>query len=184
MLNIHWNNYEFNFKKRYLIYFVGNFSPPHRGHISLIEPYFNKKNIFILIHLWGNEEKHNVPLEISLKILEIYLKGVNNIHFEKYNIDNIYKYIRSNGKKIDNLIFIRGNENFDQKIKHYFIETYGEHIKKLRKKGILTEVLIGIRISSSTEMCKDKNLENYFPFYLSKEDKLKIIGLLKNLDLK
>lgn len=162
MLNIYWNEYELVKKKKYLIYYVGNFSPPHKCHLSLIEPYFNKKHVKILIHLVGNEEKHNISLKTSMEIFAIYLKNVDNVIIEKFDplFLNIYN------KKIDFLLFIRGNENFDFRIKDDYLNNY-DLIKKLRKKGILSIVLFKMRIHgiSSTEMCKCiKNGEDILRF--------------------
>jgi len=182
MLNVYRNYYQFNSSKKYLIYYTGNFSPPHKGHMKLIQEYFNLKNIQILIHLWGNEDKHGVNIETSIEILNIYLKNVNNVFIEKYDptYSRIFQY-----KKIDNFIFIRGDENFIH-IKKDYINIYRDLIKKLRKKGIQSDSLLINRSSiSSSKMCKDKeNLSKYLPDYLSEIDSKRIIKILQKINLK
>ena len=177
MLTVYWNEYQLEKKKKYIVYFTGNFSPPHKSHIARIEPYFNKKNVQILIHLWGNEKRHNIPIETSFEILKIYFKDVNNVTIEKFDplFTNIYKQ-----KKLDYLLFIRGNEDFNTTIKTDYLNTYSDLIKNLRKKGVTSLVLIKDRTPkniSSTEMCKYRNSDgifNFLPEFLTIEEKIKI----------
>ncbi len=177
MLDVRWNNLDLIPKKKYLIYFVGNMSPPHKGHMDLIIPYFNKKKVKILIHLWGNEEKHKIPLKVSLDILNIYLKNVDNIKVEKYDptFNTLYKY-----KKLDYLIFIRGNEGFDNRIKNDFLDSYNILIQNLRRKGVQSLIFLRNRLPniSSTEMCLSKTKISFLPDYLTEEEKHKIIKIL------
>ena len=184
MLNVHWNNYSFEENKKYLILYIGNFSPPHKGHVQNIEPYFNIKNVEILMYLFGNEERHNVPIQVSFDILKIYLQNVSNISVKQY--DPSYKDVYSY-KKIDKLLFIRGNENFNSTIKNSFLQEYGNLIKKIRNKGILCDLLllnrsVGI---SSTELCKNSdNIEHFLPIYLNEKDIKDVKNLLKKINLK
>lgn len=176
MVQIYWNTYDFKPNKKYLIYYFGNFSPPHKGHYSLIEPFLSQKesNIKILIDIFGDESRHGISKEISLKIFQIYLKNYTNFSFSKDNID----------KNIDKVIFIRGKENYN--IKKFVQEYHSDFIKKLRKQGILSDILIIDRISSisSTEMCKNINSElylTYLPEHILNDEKEEIILLLRNL---
>ena len=183
MLTVYWNEYQLEKKKKYLVYFTGNFSPPHKSHLARIEPYFNKKNVKILLHLWGNEKRHNISIEKSFAILKIYLKGVDNVVIEKFDplFTNIYNF-----KKLDYLIFIRGNENFNSSIKNDYLNTYSDLIKNLRKEGTTSIVLLKERIPkniSSTEMCKCINANTddilqFLPENLLEEEKNKIKEIL------
>ena len=184
MLSVYWNEYQLVKKKKYLVYFVGNMSPPHKGHLSLIEPYFNQKHVKILIHLAGNEKKHNISLQTTKEILSIYLKNVSNVTVEKFDPHflNIY-----NCKKIDFLLFVRGNENLYSTIKTDYLETFSGLIKNLRKKGIISLALVRERIPkiSSTEMCMhvyDEDLLDFLPEKLTDEEKDKIKNILRNIN--
>jgi len=42
--------YIFDPNKRYLIYYRGNFSPPTKGHFSLVDKYINNYNVKYLVH--------------------------------------------------------------------------------------------------------------------------------------
>lgn len=173
MVQIYWNNYDFNLNKKYAIYYFGNFSPPHKGHFNIIKPFLNRPNIKIIIKIFGDELRHGIPLKISKEIFDIYLRDVNNVFFDDKYLTNI-----------DYVIFLRGSENFN--IKSTIEKLHGDLIRKLRKKGILSEILIVDRIPSisSTELCKNiSEIEKYLPEHLSSTDQKTINEKLHDLNI-
>jgi len=181
MISIHYNDYNISPKKKYLVYFLGNFSIPHKGHLYMIERFLNKNNINILISIFEDKNRHGISKEISLAIWNLYLKNINNVKiiFSDNIYDNILEY-----KNIHKCLIIRGNEyGIDR---GYIKRLYGNLIEILQNKRIKSEVLLIDRMPniSSTElkktMLKHENLRSYLPEHLSEKDIEYVTNLLKN----
>lgn len=181
MSRVFWYDYIIDPKKKYLVYFQGNFSPPHKGHLSLLDKFLNQENIKIIIGLVGDESKHGIPFSISMDIWNIYLSTLKS-DIKIFKFDPRYSYLI--GKKVDIVLFIRGDENFDKGIvRHQFKSVYTNLNKILRKKGTILDFLFLKRIPeiSSTSLCKNfTNLRHYLPDNLSEEDIVQIEKLLSN----
>ena len=185
MLSIYQNNYEINTKKRYLVYFLGNFSIPHKGHLYMIEKFLNKNNIDILISIFEDQNRHGISKEISLAIWNVYLKNINNVKitFFSNTYDNILEY-----KKIDKCLIIRGNEyGIDR---GYIKRLYGNLIEILKNQKIKCDILLIDRIPdiSSTEIKKNlfrlKEIKKYLPAYLSEKEIEYITSIIEKLSKK
>ena len=72
--------YEFDYDKKYLIYFRGCFYPPTRGHFNTINDFTYLDNAKFFIHQGGNERRHGVPFYLSHKIWRIYVKELMDHH--------------------------------------------------------------------------------------------------------
>ncbi len=101
-------SYPFERSKRYLIYFIGSFSPPHTGHWSAFEEFLNKPNCEILLSHSSGSQRHGISTNLTRKILNIYSKDYENkITIVKRCCNNeILKYTHD----IDVVVCLRGDE--------------------------------------------------------------------------
>lgn len=61
--------------KKYLFYFCGCFSPPHKGHFDQVKVALDSiPNSKIFIHQIGDESRHGVPFDISQRIWRTYIE--------------------------------------------------------------------------------------------------------------
>ncbi len=116
----YWENtskYPFNPNKRYLIYFVGAFSLPHRGHFSVIRDFLYKSNVKILISHIRSRERHGISSQLSTKIWEIYIRDLVP-YKEKVSLIkrccNLEVTKHRFTKDVDTVIYIRGDEGFSR----------------------------------------------------------------------
>lgn len=114
-MKFYWNDqdYVFDPKKRYLIYYVGNFSPVTKGHFSVLQKYIGNKNVKYFISQIGSEKRHGVPYKLSRKMWQYYIETLSKseqsrIKVEKlHHTEDVERHLNS---KIDVVIYIRGNE--------------------------------------------------------------------------
>jgi hypothetical protein len=170
MLKFHWHNYPFEKGKRYLIIFPGNFCPPHKGHFNLLAPFLDlieNYNLTILIYPLGFN-RHNVPLEISLEIWDIYIKSYfekvtnssNNIFISQKDIyfTEMFRLIKE--RKINRILFLASDDHLPQgEIENTYLHSTEALAQALWKKDLLLEYLFINRIPnySSTALCSVLN---------------------------
>jgi len=176
------NDYQINPKKKYLIVYFGNFSPPHKGHYSLIERFAKYDNVKIVVYVIGDETRHGIPKSVSMDIWKIYSSLLqNNTEIKEFiGFNDMLNY-----KHIDVVLLVRGRESGDNVMIQKF-KTYQETIiKKFRKRGTVFHFLLIDRIShiSSTQLCSDlDNINFYLPNNLSTDQKKEIYNKLKSID--
>lgn len=186
MIKTFHDDYQINPKEKYLIAYFGNFSPPHKGHYSLIERFVNYNNVKIIIYVIGDETRHGIPKSVSLDIWKIYITLLPNTNIE------IKEYVQFNDllnyKHIDVVLLIRGRE-FSNDDGNSVIQGLKSHrekvIKKFRKRGTVFHFLLLNRIPkiSSTNLCSDlNNLDFYLPNDLSNDQKKEIYNKLKSIN--
>lgn len=143
-MNIYFNNYEIKNNIRYLIYFTGNFSPPHKGHVYMIEKFINYENVSFLISMVEDTKRHGIDFsfETTMKIWEIYRNEIfNNNKNVKFIKERDCEQYLKNLKKIDCILYIRGNENINIQYIKSLKDKYKNLEKYLRKRGILFHYL-------------------------------------------
>ena len=108
--------YNFDSEKNYLIYYVGGFSPPHRGHFSMIEPFLHLKNVKIVISQIEHN-RHGVSYKLNRKIWKFFLRELIPNHRNKVSLMKHCCKIHILDHKFmddtDTIIYVRGNENYD-----------------------------------------------------------------------
>jgi len=123
--------YIFDPNKRYLIYYRGNFSPPTKGHFSLVDKYINNYNVKYLVHQIADEKRHNCPEWLARKIWRIYIHELlpkDRVILKKCGSSlDVLDYVED----IDVVVYLRGNEKYDIKDK---IKNTRERYRKLRHK--------------------------------------------------
>jgi len=177
-MNIYFNNYQIDQKLKYLVYFTGNFSPPHKGHVYMIEKFIDYKNVSFLISMVEDTKRHNIDLDVTMKIWEIYQKEIfkekKMVFIKEKDCENYLKNI----KKIDYILYIRGNENINKQYITSIKNKYKNLEKHLRGRGILFDYLFIDRIPniSSSLFCKNPDI-SFLPDIPSKHN---ILFILKN----
>ena len=202
-------HYQFDSRKKYLIYYRGCFGPPHRGHFNTIADFVYLENANFFIHQGGNSRRHGVPYDLSRKIWKIYIKELlpkdkfflmgRGSHEESDMVEHPYV------KEAETIVFIAGNENYvpkDKELEDITIK-YREIFNKLlrRKKEIVFLYLDRPQqsILSATKLCQSirngddiisrrdqkniENLRNYFPEGLPDSAVRYIVRKLRYCDL-
>lgn len=101
------NDYPIDPDLTYLIYYRGNFGPPTRGHLLMVEMFAQYANVKFFIHQIGM--RHGFPPELNRKIFQIYLEPyADRVVLEPVNhslrvLDHIHK--------VDRVILILGSES-------------------------------------------------------------------------
>ena len=189
--------YQFNPRKKYLIYYRGCFGPPHRGHFNTIADFTYLQNAKFFIHQGGNSRRHGVPYDLSRKIWKIYIKELlpedkfvlmGRGYHEEISMED-HHFV----KESDTIVFIAGNENYNQREKEQedLNIKYKEIFDKLlrRRKEIVFLYLDRPQQStlSATQLCKavkrGDSVDNYFPEGLSNKGIRYIVKKLKECDL-
>jgi hypothetical protein len=173
-----------------LIYYKGDFSPPHKGHLESIEKFAKYKNVQFLLYFGDSEEKHGIPREVCKEIFKIYIKELYPfLNVTIKDLDSSYSDLLK--FDVDTIIYIRGNENFDKVQTNLSLsKTFREIRKKLTKKHIIMDYLFIERREnlSSTSFCQaiisSKDTDNYFPENLPIESKTYILNLLSEYKIK
>ncbi len=153
-----WENigqdYPFNPKLNYCIFFNGCCCPPHIGHINSIKQVFSVfgDNCKIIINQIGNSKRHGVPSSYNSFLLKLYLDVVFD------NNPNIQYMFRARNREIffhpfvlnsNVLVIVRGDEldydsNTNEKTNSQIISEvnlknlrrYSKYISLLNKKNI------------------------------------------------
>lgn len=167
--------------KQYQIIYIGNFSPPHKGHIyildKLINMFPNYENIKINIYLFGDENRHGISTSISEEIWNIYISKFKIVPSIK-KMSSLLSDLKNLKKK--EVIFLRGNDMSQYNL----YKGYKGYCKILRNNSILPSCLIIDKIigCSSTLLCKEleNDINSFLPEFLSEDEKNKIKNLLNN----
>jgi hypothetical protein len=196
-MSFFYNSYDFKPEKNYLIYFRGCFCPPSAGHFSLLEKYIHQPNVKYLVSQMGSEKRHGVPYHFNRKIWKIYIKELlseyrDRIYLEKLkSSSDVFNFLDG----IDTVIFLRGKEDNNIKAKERErLETYGDLIRKLKKRNVEMDFLTIDRPEaaklSSTKLIESlrknrsySHLKYFFPSNLSYDKTMYIVTRLKKYHL-
>lgn len=140
-MRVYWecnNEYVFKKDKNYLIYFRGGFTPCHKGHFSVIKKFAHLDNVKFMIHQIGNKSRHGVPYKLNKEIWEIYIKyllprdKISLVKFKSKDQILTNEFIND----IDVVIYVRGNEDYNQiKTEKSMKEKYKHLHKQLKKQN-------------------------------------------------
>ena len=113
-------HYHFNPNRKYMIYFRGCYCPPHGAHFKTIADFLYLDNATFFIHQGGNHRRHGVPSELSRKIWKIYISELmpvdKTILMRRTRHEEVDLAQHRSTREADVIVFIAGNENFDETI--------------------------------------------------------------------
>ncbi len=192
--------YRIDPNKKYLVYFKGAFSPPHRGHYGMVERFSKFNNVHVMIHQMKTH-RHGVPYELNRKIWKTYINELlpkNRIHLVKYkSLNDIYNLV--NNINFDKIIYIRGNEKYNifkterstlsrfddimnrTNVGFDFFYVDRPHVKTLSATKFVRELINNKnkRCYRKYCNCKYKKLKYFFPENLPQSTAINIINKLQ-----
>ena len=199
---------EYDSRKKYLVYFCGCFSPPHRGHFSVVEEILQHPNTKVFIHQIGDEARHGVPFRLSQRIWNTYVHRLlpqERIALKpQISLSQLYEHIFL--QEADTLVIVRGNEqstnnmNSIQRTENRASEWFRDCIKRLQRRGKevvfiypdrpLLTVLSATKFTEALITCKRyrwnekyRRLRHFLPKNLSEGVARRIIESLEKCNL-
>lgn len=185
----HWNEYDFDPQKQYLINYRGCFCPPTRGHYELIQPFLGRPNVKILISQVGGATRHGVPFSTSKRIWRKYLADPEKrVIIEQLRGSHDVKQHLTG---IDIVVYLKGKELSKKREERKFLHDRRNLMALLERKGIPFHALIVDRplkdsLSATLfvqALLSRKEVDYYMPDHLSKKDSAVIIRALKKCRL-
>ena len=202
--------YDFDPRKKYLIYYPGCFCCPHRSHFNTIANFTYLDNAKFFIHQGGNPRRHGIPYKLNRTIWEIYINEL--LPSDKFalvgrttNTDQTSDLVNHKfTREADTVVFIAGNEDYDPdtKEKEARRKKYKNRFRGLLKSGKEViflyldrpthspESVSATKFSNAVTKYKDlpedkkyKKLRKYLPDGLSEKAIKYIIRKLDECDL-
>jgi len=197
--------YKFRPDKKYVVYFLGCFCPPHRGHFSQVRDLVKHRNVRVIVDQIGSSQRHGVPFRLNRKIWKIFIEEllprerVSLISSESVFDVCDHKFVRD----CDFFVIVRGYENDTSRreMEKLIYENTRELRHAIEPRGIKCDVYLTERESvsylSATELIrkvvkyrnmpmnvKYHKIDYFLPDGLKEETVKFIIKNLERCDLK
>lgn len=210
-MKFYWNGaepYPIDPSKRYLIYYVGCFCPPHIGHFEVVSEFVGNENVKILLSQYGNEGRHGVPFNVSKGMWKRYLKTLSPEEQKRVVLEKLrstFDVVR-HMKGVDVVVYIKGNEEphlqteKNEQNKHVFAKFEKSFLKERHRlleiaKKFNADVDFQFRkrndwlsatkfIAAVKERRDIEEMKKFFPSSLPEKDMKRILKKLRKQNLK
>lgn len=198
---------EYEPHKKYLVYFCGCFSPPHKGHFSVVDDVLNKgDNVKVFIHQGGDERRHGIPYHLNRGVWKKYIDELlpsDRVTLQE-QVSLKQLCLHPYTEEADTIVIIRGDETdgniaraeakasywFRKCIRHLrdrgkeVVFVYPERpLKNVLSATKFSSALIRLRSCRSWSKKYDK-LKHFFPDHLDERTAKRIIDKLQDCDLR